>query len=136
MSLYDPNGATDITIVKDLERRIAELERLVRNVPGAPVTQTTGPLFVPNASTPATPSGGIRIYAVGGTFRVIQSNGVVREISFTPAANVIVGTISAPAAPGSYNSTWGQTIRDDLVTVNNALVGLIANLRTAGILVV
>ncbi|MEU7741968.1 hypothetical protein [Nonomuraea sp. NPDC049158] len=136
MSIYDPVGSTDVRIVKDLETRIAALETLVRTVTGAPVTKASGPLFVPNASTPATPSGGIRIYAVGGTFRVIQSDGTIKEISeFTPADNVIVPGISAPNAPGTYSQSQAQAISDGLATTYNSLVALIVNLRAAGILV-
>ena len=136
MSIYDAVGSTDVRIVKELEARIAALENLVRTVTGAPVTKASGPMFLPDSSTPATPSGGIRIYAVGGTFRVIQSNGAVKEISaFTPAANIVVPGISAPNAPAGYVQSQAQAISDGLATTYNSHLALVLSLRAAGILV-
>ena len=136
MSIYDAVGSTDVRIVKDLEARIAALETLVRTVTGAPVTKASSAFFLPNSSTPATPTGGCRAYAVGGELRIIQSDGQVRQISeFTPADNVIVPGISAPNAPASYSQSQAQAISDGLATTYNSLVALIVNLRAANILV-
>ena len=135
--ISDPFPVDQNRIIKDLERRIEALEAQVRARPGTPITQASGPFYIPNSSTPDTPTGGVRLYAAGGGFRVIEDDGTVREIGdpFTPASNVIVDSITAPTAPGTYNSTWGQQIRNDLVSVNNGLVELIVNMRAVDMLV-
>lgn len=136
MSIYDPVGSNEVRIVKELEARIAALETLVRTVTGAPVTKASGPMFIPNAAQPATPTGGFKMYAVSGQLRVIQSDGTVKEISaFTPAANIVVPGISAPNAPIGYSQSQAQAISDGLATTYNSHVALVLSLRAGGILV-
>ncbi|WP_431903606.1 hypothetical protein [Nonomuraea sp. bgisy101] len=129
---YDEFGTDQTRIIRDLERRIEVLEAQARTRPGAPVTQASGPLFLPNSSTPATPSGGCAIYAVSGGFRVIDSSGTVRQI--TAGAAVSNPTLVMGDAPGSYTTGYANTQSAAINELNNRLTALLTSLRNAGVI--
>jgi hypothetical protein len=132
VSLIDPYPVDQNRIIQALERRVAALEAQIRNRPGAPVTEASGPLFLPNSS-PSTPAGGCKVYAVGGDFRVINSNGVVRQIPGTGAAvggpSYVVGDAPSSYTPG-YANTQSAAINDQ----NSVITALLASLRNADII--
>ncbi|MEV0619610.1 hypothetical protein AB0I81_40270 [Nonomuraea sp. NPDC050404] len=138
MSGFDATGATQIKIIQALENRIAALESQVRTRLGAPVTRTSGALFIPNVSEPSPQSGGVKVYAVSGGLRVIEPDGTVHEVGggVQPAED-------APTYPASFTSpaTIGGTptasnyndLRADVVNqLFNPLRGLIQIGRDAG----
>lgn len=135
MSLHDPMGSDQVTIVKDLERRIAALETLVRTVTGAPVTKASSAFLLPNTAPAGTPASGIYLYVSGTTLRQRDSTGTDRAVG-NSAANVIVPGITAPDAPGGYSQAQAQAISDGLATTYNSLIALIVSLRNGGILIV
>lgn len=133
MSTFDQYGATDVRIIKALERRLEALEQQVRNVPGTPVTQASGPLFLPNSGTPATPTGGAKVYAAGGELRVIESNGTVKTIPDVGAA-VANPDEFLSNAPASYDQSWAQDLAATAQSLYNTDVALLSSLRTAGVI--
>jgi hypothetical protein len=131
MSGFDAYGSTEVRIIAALERRIEDLEAQVRNRPGAPVTQASGPLFLPNSATPDVPSGGVKVYAAGGDLRVIDSGGTVKQIP-DPGAPVDTPTSYLSNAPASYNQAWAQNLALTADELYLSYVALLGSLRTAG----
>lgn len=130
---FDQYGATDVRIIKALERRIEALEAQVRQVPGAPVTQASGPLFLPNSSEPATPTGGVKMYAVGGSFRVIEDDGTVRQIP-AQGAPAVFDTFDLGNAPAAYSQTYAQQQSVGISNLFSGHTSLLASLRNAEII--
>lgn len=134
--MADEFPGSDSRIVRDLERRIEALEAQVRQVRGVPVTRTSGPLYIPNGS-PSTPSGGFVLYSSGGEGRWVSSSGVDKPL--TPAVPKAAwvsdpNPMGAGSAPGSYNQTYVQNLRNDTDQVRTKWVALRDSLIAAGLM--
>lgn len=125
MTLADPYGTTDVRIIAALEQRIAALEKQVRTVTGAPVTQASGPLFLPNSSEPATPAAGVKVYAAGGQMRVIESDGTVRVFPLD-FSSVPTPEVELSDAPGAYDSVWAQDLAASVSSMYQSYLVLLA----------
>ncbi|MGC5009737.1 hypothetical protein ACLQ2R_03125 [Streptosporangium sp. DT93] len=118
-------------IIAALERRIADLEGLVRQTKGAPVTKASGPFFLPNSGTPDNPVGGALIYASGGDLRALTAGGQVLQI---PGQGYAVADPAFPLTNATPTYTQGQ-VQTIVNTVDNhqtAILLLLASLRSAG----
>ncbi|TYB50226.1 hypothetical protein FXF51_56720 [Nonomuraea sp. PA05] len=133
----DPFPVGESQIVRELARRVAALESRLGVQPAVQISASSGPLFIPNSGVPDTPSGGCRVYAVGGELRVIQSNGSVRQIP-AQGGSVTTPTVNLSNAPASYSQTWAQDLAASTSSIfqsyANASTGLLTILRTAGII--
>jgi hypothetical protein len=133
MTGFDPYGATDIRVIKELERRITALEEQVRNVPGAPVTQASGPFFLPDTGAPATPSGGAILYASSGAAYAIDAGGNVRALSASGSA-VPDPAYNLTNATSGYIQGQAQTVVDTLDHLYTAFMALKAVLEDIGVI--
>ncbi|MFD0883560.1 hypothetical protein ACFQ08_03165 [Streptosporangium algeriense] len=124
--------------IRALERRIEALEALVREVKGVPVRRASGPFFLPNASSPTTPSGGVVFYSSGGSARWIDSFGMDRSLippPFPKGSSVSdPPPMTAFSAPASYNPIHSQSLRDDIAAVRAKLIELITSLEDGGLI--
>ncbi|MBG0830502.1 hypothetical protein HS041_22330 [Planomonospora sp. ID67723] len=123
----DQFPAEESRIIRELQRRIERLETLVGQVKGTPVTQTSGPLFIPDG-TPSTPSGGAYLFSEGGVFKWRSSGGTtysgipptVPKASFVSDPN----PISAGGAPGAYSSAHSEALRTDITHLRTKYIAL------------
>lgn len=135
--MADQMPGSDSRIMRDLERRIEVLEAQVRQVRGVPVTQASTAFFVPDSS-PSTPSGGVYLYASGGTFRWRSSSGA--DYSGIPPTVPKAGFVSDPnpltagSAPGSYSSSHSAALRADIDQVRTKLIALRTALVASGLM--
>ncbi|MFJ2029417.1 hypothetical protein [Streptosporangium sp. NPDC087985] len=133
MSMPDPFPVDQNRIIQALERRVADLEALVRQAKGTPIVQASGPFFLPNSGTPARPSGGPVIYGSGGDFRVITSSGQVKQIPAQGPSvpNPVINLFNPPA---NYDQAHIRTITDTCESLANSYTALLQSLRLPGII--
>ncbi|MFD8556613.1 hypothetical protein ACFV1N_04880 [Streptosporangium canum] len=119
-------------IIAALERRIADLEALVRQTKGTPILQASGPFFLPN-STPAAQSGGAVVYGSGGDFRVITSGGVIKQIPGQGVAVPNPPSQTASPLPGgsTVNGAQYNLMGADVDAIWDSHVALLNSLRGA-----
>ncbi|MFB4276031.1 hypothetical protein ACBJ59_12105 [Nonomuraea sp. MTCD27] len=102
MSQLDQFPDNQNRIVRDLERRIEQLEAQVKNRPGAAVSRASGSFFLPDGAVSGQ-AGGMTMGGSGGQFRVVDHLGNIIElpmsaqapISLTDASSVYDGTAQA-----------------------------------------
>ncbi|MFI7532566.1 hypothetical protein [Streptosporangium sp. NPDC049376] len=129
--LLDPYPLDQTRIIKDLERRVEQLEALLRRTTGTPVTQASSEFFIPDSpSTPDVPTGGIVLYSSSGAAWWRSGTGTTRPLTppqipatSNPAA-FIVGS-----APSSYNSGWGGDMRAALLDLHTTVTTLMTRMR-------
>lgn len=109
-SVHDP-----VRLLQELMQRVAALEARERQRTGIPVTQSSGPLFIPDG-TPTTPAGGAYLYSSGGVLFQRTSGGADRPWQ-GPAGHV--AALAHPSGtPDNTISTLGPTYDENAINNN------------------
>lgn len=110
-AVHDP-----IRLLQELMQRVAALEARERQRTGVPVTQSSGPLFIPDG-TPTTPAGGAYLYSSGGVLFQRTSGGVDRP--WQGRASHVTALTHPSGTPDNAIATVGSTYDEATTNANN-----------------
>ncbi|MEU8196330.1 hypothetical protein AB0C10_21340 [Microbispora amethystogenes] len=122
-------------IIRVLQEDVERLKTIARTVAPSPVTRASAPFDLPDASSPASPPAGVRLYATSGKLAVKNASGDTMTIPISNVSNP--PNFGSPSSQsGDYASASAYTqLRQDAANVHDTLRDLMNALRNAGFMV-
>lgn len=120
--------------LRSLRAEVNELKALLRQRDG--LTTASAGWVISNRAAPPTPTGAGHLFASGGVPFWTDSSGNIHEL-ITPQASAVPNQdplVTDSTAPGTYNSTWGQRVRTDLVATRATVFDIQTALRNADLM--